>query len=112
MALLDLDALANNEDFRKRVKVAMVNAAQNVSSEANDPLHMPYHTKRSTHAHNILSGPENYVDSYAYGCAAPGVLNEASTDSDIQFTVNAIFDAQAGVMLSDKPTEPDPEPIP
>jgi len=103
MGFIESDALAQNEDFRKKVKVAMVNAAQNVSSEAVDLVHISYHTKRSTHAHNILSGPQNYVDSYSYGSTANGLLTEASSDSDIQFTVNSIFDAQAGVMMSEKP---------
>ena len=104
---LELDALAMDEEFRKKVKIAMVNAAQNVSAENVDEAYIIYHEKRSTHAQNILQGPQNYVEPYAYGCAARQTLTVDSPDDAIQFTVNSIFDAQAGVMANERPPAPE-----
>lgn len=95
--------LAQNDLFRKRIKVATINAAGNVSSEAPHPGYEPYDHKRSTHATSILNSPDIWVDPYAFACASRGTLSEASTDSDIQFTVNAVFDSMAGIMISEKP---------
>jgi hypothetical protein len=103
MSLLDSNALANNEQFRARVKVAMVNAAEDISSQEIDSTYQKYHDKRSQHATSILNGPAYWVDSYSYACVAKGLLTEASPDGDIQFTVNAVYDSMAGVTMGEKP---------
>lgn len=95
--------LAQNDLFRKRIKVAAINAAGNVSSEAFDPAYLSYHQKRSIHATSILNSPDIWVDPYAFACVSRGTLSEGSTDGDIQFTVNAVFDSLAGIMMSEKP---------
>jgi hypothetical protein len=110
MSLLDSNALANNEQFRARVKVAMVNAAEDISSQNIDPTYQKFHDKRSAHATSILNGPAYWVDSYSYACVAKGLLTEASPDGDIQFTVNAVFDAMAGVTMDEKPAAEDETP--
>jgi hypothetical protein len=103
MALIDLDTLAQNTDFKKKVKVAMVYAATNVSAETVDQNYLPYHNKRIDLSKNILNGPQNYVEPFSYACAARQTLTENSTDGDIQFTVNSLFDAMAGVRQDEKP---------
>jgi hypothetical protein len=109
MSLLsDLDALAKDPEFQKKIKVAVVNAATNISSEAPTEGYQKYHDKRSSYSQQILNAPANFVEPFAYSCASRQTLSMDSSDQDIQFTVNSVFDAMAGVTYSEKPVVENP----
>jgi hypothetical protein len=96
MSLQDQAALATFPTFRDRVLIAAVQAARDVQAEEpsgdqrKDDL-------RSSLATNVLGDPEGYADRFAWATAANVAITFASTDSDIQFTVNSLWDAIAGV---------------
>lgn len=96
MPLADQAQLASFPPFRDRVLIATVQAAKDVASEApsgdqrTDDL-------RSSLATNVLSDPEGYATRFSWAVAANPAITFASTDSDIQFTVNSVWDAVAGV---------------
>lgn len=96
MSLLDSAQLARHPGFRDRVLSATMLAAVQVAAEApsgdtrKDNL-------RATLATNVLNDPMGYVDRMTYAVVAnPAVTFEAS-DNDIQFSVNSVWDAVAGV---------------
>lgn len=96
MALSDQAQLARFDGFRDRVLVAAVQAAGDVASEEpsgdqrKDDL-------RKTLATNVLNDPDGHLDRFAWAVARNVAITFASTDSDIQFTVNSLWDGMAGV---------------
>ncbi|MGZ0147156.1 hypothetical protein ACXJJ3_08800 [Kribbella sp. WER1] len=96
MSLLDQAQLARFEGFADRVLVAAMQAAADVAAEApsgdqrRDSL-------RKTLATNVLNDPEGYHVRFAWAVARNVAITFESTDSDIQFTVNSMWDGMAGV---------------
>lgn len=96
MSLHDQAQLATFPPFRHRVLIAAVQAARDVQAEEpsgdqrKDDL-------RSSLATNVLNDPEGYADRFSWAVAANVAVTFTSTDSDLQFTVNSVWDAVAGV---------------
>lgn len=96
MSLLDQAQLAQHEGFRDRVLICAVQAAVNVAAEApsgdtrKDNL-------RATLATNVMNDPLGHVDRFAWATAQNAAISYASTDSDMQWTVNSLWDGMAGV---------------
>lgn len=96
MALTDQADLATAPGFRRRVLVAAMQAARDVAAEAPSGDESK-DLKRAQLAAQILNNPGGYEDRWAWAVAANGAITYASPDSDIQWTVNSLFDAMAGV---------------
>ena len=94
MAFVDQIALSVDQNFKNRCKVAMVVAAQNVSSEVNTTAN---HANRAVLSKAILNNPETYLAAFALGIAAHVAITAVSTDADVSFTASAIFNGIAGV---------------
>jgi len=96
MAFLDAYALSNDPDFRKRITIAIAKSATNVVGEASsgNPIK---DRKRKDLGVGILNSPSAYVERFAIAVATNPVINTDSTDGDIEFTVNSVFDDIAGV---------------
>ena len=94
MAFIDSIALANDQNFRNRCEIAMIAAAQSVASEATSTAN---HVSRAALAKAIENNPSAFVMAFALGVAANPAITTASVDSDLQFSVNAIFNGIAGV---------------
>lgn len=96
MSLLDQAQLAKHQGFRDRVLTAAVQAAVQVAAEApsgdqrKDDL-------RATLATNVMNDPMGYVERFAWSVVQNAAITYESTDSDIQFTVNSVWDGLAGV---------------
>ena len=96
MSLADQAQLARFEGFRDRVLVAAVQAARDVAAEESsgdqrkDDL-------RATLSTNVLNDPEGYLERFSWAVAANVAISFASTDSDIQYTVNSLWDGLSGV---------------
>lgn len=95
-SLLEKYTDAMSQDFRKRVTVALYTAARNVSSEAKGATTAVF-LKRSGLANRVLFNAENFVNQFSLAIVAGDIVTSASVDSDIQFTVNSLWDAFAGV---------------
>ena len=94
MAFVDSIALANDQNFRNRCEMAMIAAAQSVASEATSTVN---HVNREALAKAIEDNPSAYVIAFTLGTVANPAITAASLDSDLQFSVNAIFNGMAGV---------------
>lgn len=94
MALTDQSDLAVYPPFVRKVTAAMVIAAIDVGAEPYDGT--TYKLARRALVTNVLQDGPLWGSRFAYAVAANPVINVASTDSDIQFTVNSVWDAMAG----------------
>lgn len=97
----DIYIVATAYGFQQRVNYALTVAAVNVMAEAANTVS---HTQRVAFAKQILSG--GFPNAAYYGVLTNGTIaaeeNSASAaqnipDADIQFAVNSIFNALAGV---------------
>ena len=84
--------LAQNGDFVRRVQMAAVKAA--IAVQAED-VATANHAERSAWAYQVLHGPEGVAPKIAMAAATSVVLTIDSPDADIEFTVNAMWNAFA-----------------
>lgn len=92
--LIDIADLADYPPFIRRVTAASVMAAVDVGSETYDGTQ--YRIMRRALATQVLKNAENWGSVFAWGVAANPAITADSPDSDIEFTVNSLWDALAG----------------
>lgn len=100
MTLLEQYTLATSTDFVKRVLICCVKAAIAVLGEACGGAGQPTnqeHTKRAAWARAALDNPRGMAERMALGVVSGGIVTDASTDSDIEFTVNSLIGDFAGI---------------
>lgn len=97
MAYVDQYDLSQDPAFRKKIYVAMATAAINVAGEAQQSLSDSAYSKRQTLAHQVLRAPNDYVEQFSLAVTQNAAITGSSLDSDIQFTVNAVWSDMAGV---------------
>lgn len=95
MGFSEQHALATDEEFIKRVKMAMVKSAIYI---ANEDTATAGHAQRAQYAQAALANPESAARNMAYGVASNAVISAESSDSDIEFTINSVWNAYAGVI--------------
>lgn len=110
---VDATVTPNATDFRRRVQQAMVKSASLIAGEAQQSLTLQQWQKRAVLATNILgthvgsdpsqakAGSEVWLDTFANAVANNPTITESSTDGDIEFTVNSVWDDIAGVTGQD-----------
>jgi hypothetical protein len=92
----DIYSLANRSSFRERVYAAAVKAAVDVAAETPDPSERS-RLRRALSARILENrGNIDYAALFAVAVAANPVITQSSTDGDVQFTVNSVWDAMAG----------------
>lgn len=106
MVFADQVALAQDQDFRDRVRMAAVTAAVNVAGEAQSGLPVAAYQKRQVLANRVLTSAGygergEVLDMFAWAVAQNAAITVASSDSDIQFTVNSVWSDCAGVHVLD-----------
>ena len=107
MAYLNSSYLADSEDFRRRVEIALLNAVKDVMAE--NPT-ITNHGERVVYAKKVISDPTNetlkaiklVITNTSISSSSSldknlGRYTTTATDSDIQFTVNSLFNALAGI---------------
>jgi len=82
--------------FRARCQSAALQSAANVMAEEPSTAG---HAERTAFANKVLLQPSLLSQAMAFGIAAAPAINESSTDSDIQFTTNSLWNAWSGVAL-------------
>jgi hypothetical protein len=87
--------LASYPRFVDRVRVAMVTAAQQIGEETAD-VTTDYRRLRRALSVNVLQNPESWAPRFALAVVTNQVITVDSTDNDIQFTVNSMWDSIAG----------------
>jgi hypothetical protein len=95
-ALDDSYVLSRLTSFAERVQAAVVKAAVDVAAETPDASERS-RLRRALSA-RILENREgiDYAARFALAVAVNPVITKSSSDSDIQFTVNSLWDAMAG----------------
>jgi len=96
MSFLTQAALAADPTFIARVAQAAATAAKNVMAEA---ANTNGHVLRTNMANQVLRSPSSWGSLIAIGVATNPTITGASTDGDIEFTVNSLWDAYSGVIL-------------
>jgi hypothetical protein len=91
---LEQAELAADQTFILRVRQALVKSCGEVSAE--NPA-TGNHLNRLKFANSALLDPERMATVMAMGVATNPVITADSTDDDIRFTINSIFDAYAGI---------------
>lgn len=85
------DALANNPDFQVRVKMPTLKAANDLLAAVDQPTYV------IQYAQMIVTEPNGggWLSSMTYGVLTNPQISEDSTDDEIQFQVNSIFNKYA-----------------
>lgn len=97
------DALGNV--FQKRIIISMVRAAKEILADVKSDKTLAVFRKRSTLAYRVLNGPEGLSRQFALASVSAGTLDPTTAvDGDIQWTVNSLWDAFAGVDDVDRTT--------
>lgn len=93
--------LAESGEFQARVRQAVVTAAVEIlaARPENTPQAIALHGKRAALAHSTLIDPLAKQRAWAYAVASNVAISAESTDGDLQWTVNAMWNAMAGVVL-------------
>jgi hypothetical protein len=100
MTLTEQYALASDDAFIGKIMICVVKAAIAISGEVCGGSEQPSnaaHVKRAKWAMEALLSPWAMAGKMAVGVAANGTITGASSDSDIEWTVNSIIDDYAGV---------------
>lgn len=95
MSYLSQYALALDSTFQQRVLVAMETAATQVQAEISTTVN---HINRANYAKLVLSSPQAYIVPVCEAVITNAAITGASLDSDIQFAVNSLWSALAGVI--------------
>lgn len=87
--------LGADPTWRARCQSGALKVATNVMSEEGTT---PGHAERAEYANRLLLNPSLESQAVAYGVAAqPAVVGPDATDSDIEFTISAMWNGWAGV---------------
>ena len=111
-SLDDRIALTREGWFRQRVRMASVSAAVDVQGESPESMSPAKYQKRQELAHKVITTAgegtpeENLNRMFVWACANntltdTWVSTEDIPDSDLQFTMNSVWDDCAGVTGND-----------
>lgn len=103
MAYTDQATLAADETFRGRVRVALASAAVAIAGEAQDSRSDTEYGKRQGLAYDVIRAAfaGSWLEAFVWGVVQNTSVTGASSDNDIQFTVNSVWDDFAGVRVTD-----------
>lgn len=101
MSYTDQGTLAADTSFQLRVRVAVVTAAKDVMGEAKGSMTDTVFNKRQQFAYQVINSSLGYLDRFVWAVVANPVITNASVDSDIQFTVNSVWNDLCGVVITD-----------
>lgn len=101
MDFLGQIALAEDGTFQARVRQAVITAAVEILADkpTNSPEAIALHAKRANLAHRALTDPLSMQRAWSYAVVSNPAITTESTDGDIQWTVNSMWNALAGVVL-------------
>ena len=101
MAYTDQAVLAADATFRSRVRVAMITAAIQIAAEAKGAQDSTVYQKRQKLVAEVLpGGGTNLLDAFCWAVTQNAAIVAVSLDSDIQFQVNSVWNALAGIMAA------------
>ena len=93
MTYAEIRGLAVKSSFIDQVRVAIVIAAINISSEAPETAN---HAKRVAYALRVLSSPGDFAANMAEGVAQDSGVQAAQTDANVMSAVGGQWNAYSG----------------
>lgn len=101
MALIDQYTLANDAEFRQRVRTATIISANNIAAATDQP------SWNYNFANEVIRNPSGgWIDTMTYQVVANPAITSASTDQEIQTAVDSNFEKVAKAWLGYIPPEP------
>ncbi|MBK7883524.1 MAG: hypothetical protein IPJ81_06795 [Chitinophagaceae bacterium] len=98
---LEQAQLLDNEDFLKRIKIAIKKTATNVIGEIFDKNKESLFDKRHKLGTQVLNG--NMTNIFADAIVSNNTdINLNSTDSDLEFMASSVFNDIAGVKITEQ----------
>jgi hypothetical protein len=99
VAYTDQATLAKDATFRDKVRVAVMTAAIAIAGEVIGGHDTTQYGKRQQLAALVLltGGGGNWLEVFSWAITQNAAITSSSTDSDIQFTCNSVWDDIAGV---------------
>lgn len=94
IVLADITDLAAHTTFEWRVTAAVIKAAVAVGGEAYDGSQ--YRIMRRALATKVFEETQLWGERFSWGVAANADITLESSDNDIEWTVNSLWDAYAG----------------
>ncbi len=94
------DTLSLDATFRGKMRMAAVNAARQIASEARTVRNV-VDQKRNSLAVAVLNDPPKYLDRFVHAAIEAGALTLASTDAQIDTALAAVWNFLAGVTPQD-----------
>lgn len=85
--------LATSPAFVQQVQIAAINAAISLMA---DPV---TDERLANYCSTLLNSPRSFATNLAFGVAANPAVTEKSSNSDLQWTVNSLMAAYAGVRV-------------
>lgn len=101
MAAIDNYNLAQEPDFRNRVRSLMLKSALDVCGEDSTGKSAAFIQKRANAANFTIYNQGKAMDIFSHLITAPGLLTLESTDSDIEFTINSVWDDYSNVTYNE-----------
>jgi hypothetical protein len=120
MASLDDQILANNNEFKTRIKMLMIKTGTSIVGEDTTTMNESRAEKRHKLGVSVLNYPDINVEKFAYTCAVQSGLNSvvsvggtglptdpliytggSTLDNDIEFTISSVWDDIAGVKFTE-----------
>jgi len=113
MTYTQLEKLAINPTFKAVVKIAVTKAANDIAFESDAAMSLEMYNKRHDLAMSVLANPVGQTDLFALHCASLNTIlcevvdgelvytGSQTVDNDVQYTVNSIWNARAGVTYSE-----------
>jgi hypothetical protein len=96
MSFFDQQQLANSSDFQLKVRHAMLKSAIAIMAET---MSADYHEERAAFAQVALGEPERTGQRVAQCVVTNDNIDSESSDADIEYTVNTMWNALSGVIL-------------
>jgi len=98
VAYIDQAALAADATFRSRVRMAVVTAAIQIAAEAKASQDTTVYDKRQQLVAEVLpNGGTDLLEAFSWAVAQNAAITASSLDSDVQFQVNSVWNALAGI---------------
>jgi hypothetical protein len=101
MAAIDNYNLAMDADFRKKVQSLMLKSALAVAGEDPTDKQDPYIRKRANSANFTIYNQDKAVNILSHLITSMGTLDLQSTDNDIEFMINSVWDDYSNILYSE-----------
>lgn len=97
MAYVDQYDLTQDTIFKKKVRVAMFTAAVDVLGEDKGTMDFHEWSRRHQLGKRIFAESDAFLQQFLDAVTTNAAITSSSTDSDIQYQVNQVYNDVAGV---------------